>query len=137
MKQTQRQELLLWCSQGTTGASRPFTLPGSERHVETELRHNLACHGELRKSFWIDNRGHLTYNEGRMLHSLPFAVSKCPVIWNTFGLPRAFQDLSYRLGVADTRLAQLEAPKTHDDAERLLPPNRLALPRRRTRLFAA
>jgi len=97
MKQTQRQELLLWCSQGTTGASRPFTLPGSERHVETELRHNLACHGELRKSFWIDNRGHLTYNEGRMLHSLPFAVSKCPVIWNTFGLPRAFQDLSYRL----------------------------------------
>ena len=31
-------------------------------------------------------------------------------------------DLSYRLGAAETRLAQLEAPKAHDDAERQTAP---------------
>lgn len=32
------------------------------------------------------------------------------------------QDMSYRLGVAETRLAQLEAPKVHDDAARYSAP---------------
>jgi hypothetical protein len=37
-------------------------------------------------------------------------------------------DLSYRLGAAETRLAQLEAPKAHDDQERQTAPERASDP---------
>jgi hypothetical protein len=38
------------------------------------------------------------------------------------------QDMSYRLGVAETRVAQLEAPKVHDDAPRQSAPERATEP---------